>query len=71
MCKIAFKCVGLNAEDHVVIDKECFRPAEVDVLIGNPAKAKATLGWQAKTSLEDLIQEMVEADLKRVKAQLG
>ncbi len=71
MCKIAFKCVGLNAEDHVVIDKEYFRPAEVDVLIGNPAKAKATLGWQAKTSLEDLIQEMVEADLKRVKAQLS
>jgi GDPmannose 4,6-dehydratase len=69
MCKIAFKCVGLNAEDHVVVDKEFFRPAEVDFLIGNPAKAKAKLGWQAKTSLEDLIQEMVEADLKRVKAQ--
>ena len=39
--------------------------------MGNPAKAKAKLGWQAKTSLEDLIQEMVEADLKRVKAQLS
>jgi len=71
MCKIAFKCVGLNAEDHVVIDKQFFRPAEVDFLAGNPAKAKATLGWQANTSLEDLIQEMIEADLKRVKAQLS
>jgi GDPmannose 4,6-dehydratase len=71
MCKIAFKCAGLNAEDHVVVDKEFFRPAEVNFLIGNPAKAKAKLGWQAKTSLEDLIQEMVEADLKRVRAQLS
>jgi GDPmannose 4,6-dehydratase len=71
MCSFAFNCVGLNAEDHVVVDKQFFRPAEVDVLIGNPAKAKAKLGWQAKTSLEDLIQEMIEVDLKRVKAQLG
>jgi GDPmannose 4,6-dehydratase len=71
MCKIAFKCVGLNAEDHVVIDKDFLRPAEVDYLQGNPAKAKAKLGWQARTSLEDLIQEMVEADLKRVRAQLS
>ena len=71
MYKIAFNCVGLNADDYVVIDKDFFRPAEVDHLVGNPAKAKAKLGWQAKTSLEDLIQEMVEADLKRVKAQLS
>jgi GDPmannose 4,6-dehydratase len=71
MCKIAFKCVGLNAEDHVVTDKQFFRPTEVDFLVGNPAKAKATLGWQAKTSLEELIQEMIEADLKRVKAQMS
>jgi GDPmannose 4,6-dehydratase len=71
MYKIAFKCVDLNAEDYVVIDKDFFRPAEVDHLLGNSAKAKAKLGWQAKTSLEDLIQEMVEADLKRVTAQLN
>ena len=71
MCKIAFNCVGLNAEDYVVIDQDYFRPAEVDHLQGNPAKAKAKLGWKAKTSLEELIQEMVEADLKRVKAQLS
>ena len=71
MYKIAFKCVDLNAEDYVVIDKDFFRPAEVDHLLGNPAKAKAKLGWQAKTSLEELIQEMVEADLKRVMAQLN
>lgn len=70
MCKIAFKCAGLNAEDHVVVDKKFFRPAEVDVLLGNPAKAKVKLGWQAKTSLEDLIQEMVDADLERVRMQV-
>jgi GDPmannose 4,6-dehydratase len=71
MYNIAFKCADLNAEDYVVIDKDFFRPAEVDHLLGNPAKAKAKLGWQAKTSLEELIQEMVEADLKRVMAQLN
>ncbi len=71
MYKIAFRCVGLNAEDHVVIDKHFFRPAEVDFLVGDPAKARAALGWQAKTSLEDLIHEMIEADLKRVKARLS
>ena len=70
MCDIAFKCVGLNAEDYVVVDKAFMRPAEVDRLMGNSAKAKAKLGWQAKTSLEELIQEMIDADLQRVKAQL-
>ena len=71
MCKIAFKCVGLTPEDHVVIDKQYFRPAEVEGLLGNPAKAKAKLGWQAATSLEELIQEMMEADLQRVRAQIS
>lgn len=71
MCKIAFDCVGLNVEDHIMVDKAFLRPAEVDRLLGDPAKAKAKLGWQAKTSLGALIQEMVEADLKRVKAQIG
>ena len=70
MCDIAFKCAGLNAEDYVVVDKAFMRPAEVDCLLGNPAKAKAKLGWQAKTSLEELIQEMIDADLQRVKAQI-
>ncbi len=67
MCAIAFSHVGLNYEDHVKIDPKFFRPAEVDLLLGNPAKAKAKLGWEAKTSLEELIVMMVEADLRRVK----
>jgi GDPmannose 4,6-dehydratase len=68
MCKIAFGHLGLTYEDHVVIDKKFFRPAEVDVLLGNPAKAKAKLAWAAKTSLEQLITMMVDADMRRLKA---
>ncbi|TWA53599.1 GDPmannose 4,6-dehydratase [Azospirillum baldaniorum] len=70
MCRIAFEHVGLNADDHIVIKEELFRPAEVDVLLGDPAKAKAKLGWEATTSLEEMIKEMVEADLVRVRAQM-
>src|SRR3970040_1157013 len=66
MCDIAFGHVGLKADDHVVIDPKFFRPAEVDVLLGNPAKAKAKLGWSPKTSLETLITMMVDADLRRL-----
>ena len=66
MCRIAFSHVGLNYEDYVVVDPKFFRPAEVDVLLGNPAKAKAKLGWQAKTSIEQLMAMMVDADMRRV-----
>jgi GDPmannose 4,6-dehydratase len=67
MCRIAFAHVNLNYEDYVVTDPRLFRPAEVDMLIGNPAKAKTRLNWTPKTPLEDLIHMMVEADLRRVK----
>ena len=66
MCKIAFAHVNLNYEDYVVIDPKFYRPAEVDLLLGNPSKAQKVLGWEAETSLEELICMMVEADLKRV-----
>ncbi len=66
MCSLAFEQVGLNYQDHVVIDPRYFRPAEVDVLLGHPAKAQRKLGWSAKTSLAELIAMMVEADLRRV-----
>lgn len=65
MCKIAFEHVGLDMDAHLVIDPELFRPAEVDTLLGNPAKAKAKLGWDATIGLEEMIREMVDADLKR------
>lgn len=66
MCEIAFKHVGLAADDYIEIDPALFRPAEVDVLLGNPEKARRLLGWQATTSLEDLIVMMVEADMGRI-----
>lgn len=70
MCRIAFALVGLNYEDYVIIDKSFYRPAEVDVLLGNPAKAKQILSWEAKTSLEELMALMVDADLDRLRQNL-
>jgi GDPmannose 4,6-dehydratase len=69
MCRIAFEHVGLKAEDHVVVNADFLRPAEVDFLLGDASKAKRELGWQAKISLEDMICEMVDADLERVRRQ--
>lgn len=66
MCQIAFAHVGLNYEDHVKIDPKFYRPAEVDVLLGDATKANTKLGWQPKTSLEQLITMMVDADMRRV-----
>ncbi|NII56421.1 GDP-mannose 4,6-dehydratase [Lutibacter sp. SG786] len=66
MCEIAFSHVGLNYKDHVVIDPEFFRPAEVDVLLGNPGKAERKLGWKPHTSLNELIAMMVDADMRRL-----
>jgi GDPmannose 4,6-dehydratase len=69
MCKLAFEHVGLDYQEHVVIDPQFFRPAEVDTLLGNPAKAEKVLGWTPKTSLVELIQMMVDADLRRVRRE--
>lgn len=66
MCQIAFSHAGLNMEDHVEVDPAFIRPAEVDVLIGDPSKAKRVLGWEATTDLETMMREMVDADLVRV-----
>ena len=66
-CALAFNHVGLKMEDHVVVDERFLRPAEVDVLHGDPAKAKAKLAWVAETTLEQLVVEMVEADLARIR----
>ena len=70
LCQTAFGHVGLNWEDHVVVDQKFYRPAEVDLLIGNPAKAKAELGWEPTISFEALIQMMVDADLKAIQEAL-
>ncbi|WP_309627544.1 GDP-mannose 4,6-dehydratase [Brevundimonas sp.] len=65
MVRIAFEHVGLNPEDHIVIDPQFMRPAEVDVLLGDPTKARNALGWEATITMEEMIREMVDADLKR------
>lgn len=70
MCKIAFDYVGLDYEKYVVIDPAFYRPAEVDLLLGEPKKAEEKLGWKAETSLEQLIHMMVDADMKRVADEL-
>ena len=66
-CEIAFGHVDLDWQDYVVQDPAFMRPAEVDQLIGNPAKAVAKLGWEPEVSFEDLVTMMVDADLDEIK----
>ena len=67
-CELAFAQVGLNWRDYVETDPAFLRPAEVDLLLGDPSKAKRVLGWSARTSVEALVALMVEADLRRLQA---
>jgi GDPmannose 4,6-dehydratase len=69
-CEIAFEHVGLAWEDHVTLDEKFMRPAEVDLLIGDATKARETLGWEPKTSFEDLVTMMVDADLALLEGRL-
>lgn len=70
MCRIAFDYVDLDYEKYVVIDPKFYRPAEVELLLGDPSKVKEKLGWEAKTDLKALIEMMVQADLERVESEL-
>ena len=63
LCQIAFDQVGLNWEDHVEVDQQFIRPAEVDLLIGDPSTARAKLGWKPEVGFEELVRMMVDADL--------
>lgn len=63
-CEIAFTSVGLDYNDYVVVDPKFYRPAEVDLLLGDPAKAKKQLKWEPETSFQDLVRLMVDADMK-------
>lgn len=60
---LAFKSVQLNSDDHVEIDPDLFRPAEVDYLCGDPTRAKEKLGWEPEMSFTDLIDDMVKSDV--------
>jgi GDPmannose 4,6-dehydratase len=68
LCEIAFECAGLNWEDHVVFDQKFMRPAEVDLLVADPSKAKRVLGWEPKVGFRELVQMMYDADLERHRA---
>jgi GDPmannose 4,6-dehydratase len=66
-CEHAFKVVGLNYADHVTQDPKFFRPAEVELLVADPARAHAKLGWKPVVCFPDLVRMMVEADVERYK----
>ncbi|MDO9713141.1 GDP-mannose 4,6-dehydratase [Paracraurococcus lichenis] len=68
MCRVAFACVGLDYQEFVRTDERFMRPAEVDVLLGDAGKARTRLGWVPTISFEDMIGEMVEADIARHRA---
>jgi GDPmannose 4,6-dehydratase len=61
---LAFRCAGLDYRDYVVTDPVLYRPAEVDLLIGDPSKAQTRLGWSSRVRLESLVWEMVETDCR-------
>jgi len=69
-CEIAFDHVGLDYNEFVIQDKRYYRPAEVDLLISDPSKAHAVLGWEPSVSFKDLVTMMMEADMERVAAKV-
>ncbi|MEC7641337.1 MAG: GDP-mannose 4,6-dehydratase [Nitrospinota bacterium] len=69
LARIAFEYVGLNWKDHVVQDPNLFRPAEVDLLVGDSTKAKEKLGWEPLVTFKELIKMMVDADLESLEEQ--
>jgi GDPmannose 4,6-dehydratase len=69
LCEVAFASVGLDWRDHVVQDERYYRPAEVDLLVGDAEKARGQLGWKPSVTFEEMIQRMVEADLQLVRKQ--
>jgi GDPmannose 4,6-dehydratase len=71
LCRLAFGAVGLDWEEHVVIDERFLRPAEVDLLVGDPAKAHEVLGWKPDVSFASLVEMMVKADMDLVRKTLA
>ncbi|WKZ32730.1 MAG: GDP-mannose 4,6-dehydratase [Thermodesulfobacteriota bacterium] len=65
--ELAFDRAGLDWKKHVVIDPAFFRPAEVELLVGDPSKAMTVLGWKPRVSFEELVRMMVDADIERLK----
>jgi GDPmannose 4,6-dehydratase len=70
-CEIAFSHVGLDAPQYVKVDPRFMRPAEVELLLGDPAKAKEKLGWEPKVTFRGLVEMMVDADVERVRKEIA
>ena len=68
--KLAFDHVGLNWEDYVGVDERFMRPAEVDLLVGDPRKANGQLGWEPRVTFEGLVRMMVDADIEMLTGKL-
>ena len=71
LCEVAFGCLGLDWEEYVVIDPKFYRPAEVDLLVSDPSKAREILGWEPETGFGSLIETMVRADLELLRRETG
>jgi GDPmannose 4,6-dehydratase len=70
-CEAAFHHVGLDNCDYVVQDQRFYRPAEVDMLVADPSKARKEMNWAPDVNFEELVQIMVDADLKRVSREMS
>jgi len=68
-CEAAFACLDMDYEEFVVVDPQFFRPVDVNVLFGDPAKAKAQLGWEPRVGFRELVEMMVQADMTRLGAE--
>ena len=69
-CELAFAHLGMDYQDFVVIDEAFFRPAEVDMLVGDPSRATGELGWHREVGFQDLVAMMVDADLDLLQGKL-
>lgn len=69
LCEVAFSHLGLDYHEYVVTDPRFVRPAEVDVLLGNSAHAKKTLGWEPNVTFEEMVRMMVDCDMQRLKGK--
>ena len=70
-CEIAFSSVGLDWQDHVVVDERFYRPAEVDALVGDASKAEEVLGWRRKVDFKEMVEQMVASDVGAIGASLA
>jgi GDPmannose 4,6-dehydratase len=70
-CREAFEHLGLDWEKYVVVDPKLYRPAEVDLLVGDYGKAKRVLGWEPSVNFQELVRIMVEADVVALQQQVG